>query len=440
MWHCCRTCEQPAAWVACWRDQQATLALDLQFGVMLLPGRPLHATHMLSAPTVPHVRQGLSLAQSKALNMLAFPLSLPLTASRMAPSRDCVVQPTHALVVCRPTSISSHSYVPLEAAPSQEQLRLQEALAAWTGLPGRTGTDKLPAMVVSRVDASSTAEQRPGPSGAAASSSASSPQAGTKWSSTVSQVDLLRQQAEACSLYSDGQPSLASSECVTGGQPQAGKASTSNNIVPIQQLSGSRVGSDSGPWDTSSLVGAAAQLASLELQFDTIKSSAPAQAAHTSTAHLPDYTTANSAAVGDPAVADAPTDRQCLLAVSSSSTSSSTSSSSNMADALRTADWPVLSGMHPQADSGTLWRLAKLPGQQLRQTRPLGTVSNGGSSTRGWPSGFAPDNSVESGAGLRMLPLSSRAAQLPGAVNDAAVLVPPEYFEVGQQVACTVAA
>lgn len=337
----------------------------------------------------------------------------------MAPSRDCVVQPTHALVVCRPTSISSHSYVPLEAAPSPEQLRLQEALAAWTGLPGHTasGMDRLPAVAVSRVDASSTAEQRPGPAGAATSSSTSSPPAGAKLSSTVSQVDLLRQQAEACSWYADGQPSLAGSECVTGGQPQAGIASTSNNIVPIQQLSGSRVGADYGPWDTSSLVGAAAQVASQELQADTIKSSAPSQAAHTSTAHLPSYTTATSAAVDDAAVTDVRTDRAC--------------SSSNMADALRTADWPVLSGMHPHADNGILWRLAKRPGQQLRQTRPLGTVSSGGSSTRGWPNAFATDNSVENSAGLRMLPLSSRAAQLPGAVNDAAVLVPPEYFEVG---------
>jgi hypothetical protein len=51
-------------------------------------------------------------------------------ACRMAPHKDCVVQATHALVLCRPTYVSSRAYAPL-AAPECGEQQLADALTTW---------------------------------------------------------------------------------------------------------------------------------------------------------------------------------------------------------------------------------------------------------------------------------------------------------------------
>lgn len=87
---------------------------------------------------------------------------LAILACRMAPSKDCLVQPTHALVVCRPTNISSHSYEPLAVPPSPAELKLQEALATWVGpqLPfPRSDEWQLEVTPVSTFDAVTAAKQ-----------------------------------------------------------------------------------------------------------------------------------------------------------------------------------------------------------------------------------------------------------------------------------------
>lgn len=101
--------------------------------------------------------------------------------------------------------------------------------------------------------------------------------------------------------------------------------------------------------------------------------------------------------------------------------------------ALHTTDWPVLSGAHEHPATKPLWR-RQLPDsckqQQQSSSRqdrkPLASTVK--QVVNGWASGFAAD-SVEGGTAARQL--AGRAEREAGVLNDAAVLVPPEYFAVG---------
>jgi hypothetical protein len=473
----------------------------------------------------------------------------------MAPSKDCLVQPTHALVVCRPTTFSSHGYAPLPAPPSTADLKLQEALATWVcpQLPfPRSDEWQLDVTPVSTFDAAAAAKQRvegtaTGTAIAAATnvsiSGKSSAGAARPWDSSVSQVELLRQQVKAASRYSDGQPSLASVESSSGVAAvplQAVPAQPANNIVPMPHLSSSQVSTVSDLMQPGLLAAAAvtrvavASTAGSEGAAQASTAVVPAKAINTasSTPSGTDSSSSSSPAVAQQAtmaltsqVAAQPAhgglellhtaggatmpfsyrpvlfDRSAVTADSASSASKGSTisrepvpfrgidsasidsdsdgspavtqgastapsspgsphtgveatmpfskrpvlydrsaltgdsaSSTGKGAALHTTDWPVLSGAHEHPAAKPLWRRQRdscqpqqQPSSSRQDRKPLSrTVEQ---VVNGWASGFAAD-SVEDGNTARQLAGKALMSRAAGMLNDAAVLVPPEYFAV----------
>lgn len=383
---------------------------------------------------------------------------------RMAPSKDCFVQASHALVICRPTSISSHAYVPLAAAPSKAELKLQEALATWVGPHGRSmhgGDWQLETTPVSTFDATTVAAQRAAAAAAVSGNSNDAPLHGNPhWSSSVSQVDLLRRQVEASSMYGAGQPSIGSLEgAAPSPQPLEAQDVPANNIVPAPQLGSTRAAAGHDTMQLS-MVAAAAAAAPMNMQLNSGSGAAPMSrelALSGQVAAAPGGSSSSINAVFGPVAAQqssssgnaavlgrlsvAPAGPIGSSSNSSStgggSSSSSTSASRGTSVALRTADWPVLSGAHDKGCSKPLWRVQpsnkpKCPrlNQQHVQRRRLSALIE---ESVGGYSRFAADScgEVELKPSRVLQVLQGPTASRAGGLNDAAVLVPPEYFEVG---------
>jgi hypothetical protein len=346
----------------------------------------------------------------------------------MAPNKHCLVQPSHALVICRPTSISSHSYGPLAAAPSRAELKLQEALATWVGPHGRSmhgGDWQLETTPGSTFDPATVAAQRTAQRTAAAVSSNSKDlllPGHPNWSSSVSQVDLLKHQVAAASLYAAGQPSAGSMENAAAGlQPQDGGSAPANNILPAPTLGSVTVTTMQQVMQPRLFAATATAACTGGSSGGSATDSVVAQ---------------HSSAGSDTAVLDK-LDAAASNAGASSSGSIAWSGSGGSSGhaALRTADWPVLSGAHEHAVVQPLrWvRRNNRPPQQPHkkqqaQQKRLAHVAD--EAVGGWGGGYAADSSGEHGASSRVLAATGSNHSKAEALNDAAVLVPPEYFQV----------
>jgi hypothetical protein len=383
---------------------------------------------------------------------------------RMAPSKDFVVQEKHSLVICRPTDIGD--YRPLDAPPPESELRLQEALAGWVGPTGQYLHDSewlLQHTPVTTFGTALAAEQRsshladvaptPGPtavpSGVNTSSSFLLP--GSQWSSAISQIELLRQQGEVatCSI-SDGQPSIMDGgECGAPGfdMQLAGPAATSNNIVPVPQLGSVQVASMRDALQPSLAV---ASPAGQQLSSST-RGAEPAMAGTGPTAAASPSTSGNAVAAaaqqgvlglaaayvhpfcmdtpGSVVLTDAskgaPAASGWTPGGSSSVRSSGSSSNTSHGDgaALRTTDWPVLSGA-PEHSPKSLWPLPRYAKQQPAQRKRQISQRMPKSSVVGDFAGHG------TGAHAKPSQMPHRTGHQPVVLNDAAVLVPPEYYAV----------
>lgn len=347
----------------------------------------------------------------------------------MAPSKDYIVSSTQALVVIRPTAIAAHAHHPLMQPPNMAQLLHAEISTSrkWVGKQGKPlyFNDQLtPIAVPAAADngvpaAGATVEGYP---------------PALDWSkSGVSQVDALRQQVEASNLYADGQLDSGLSMQDAPATEYAVPVSQ-NNIVaaPISN----RV-------DANSLIAhhnrsanrlvSAGPAAGLDL-------SAESPAANWEVASIIDsrssvrFSNSHISSKRPSTKVRSAIDK--VRAVTSSKISRDTSRSSTPV-ALRTEDWPVLSGRphNPYKDAKKSWHLPGLSNQsrqllEYQQKYGLPGRPNtaaaaaaaasaaGGLMARYWPDG-------QLGA-----PLAQQAA-----VAASQLLVPVEYLQVSQHTA-----
>ena len=383
----------------------------------------------------------------------------------MAPSKDFVVQEKHSLVICRPTDIGD--YRPLDAPQPKSELRLQEALAGWVGPTGQSLHDSewlLQQTPVTTFGTALAAEQRsshladvsptPGPTAVpigGGSSSSSFLLPASQWSSTISQVKLLRQQVEVATPSSDGQPcTMNGGECGAPGfgMQLAGPTATSNNIVPVPQLGSVQVGSmrdalqpslavaspagqplssSTGGAEPSAAGTGPTAAASPSISGNTVAAAAQQGVLGLAAAYVHPFCmdTPGSVVLTD-ASKGVPAARGFTRAGSSDAHSSSSSSSSEGdGAALRTTDWPVLSGA-PEHSAKSLWLLPRYAKQQPAQRKRQALQRMSKSSVVGDFTGHG------NGAHAKPLQMPHRTGHQPGVLNDAAVLVPPEYYAVSE--------
>ncbi|KAF6266640.1 hypothetical protein COO60DRAFT_7439 [Scenedesmus sp. NREL 46B-D3] len=300
----------------------------------------------------------------------------------MAPCRDCVVLGSQALIICRPTTISSRAYHPLAQPPDMAEMlqRHSHTVQNWARQPavGRQGTAQWgPAAMAAGGPAA----------GAVGAGAAGHTNLSHEWlpankgsgNARVSQAEALQRQVEAGTSRSDRS---------ANDMPQL-----RNNIVGVPRLvAASSLVTASHATDQSKAAGAAGPAAAL-------LAGAAAGSSTASQPHVPWLSTFHGPSCAWPGL-------------QSSDIATSSSSDRSTPPGLRTTDWPVLAGVRaPRKASEAPWPHLSMTGIS---SSGLGIAS--------------------SRVRLPVLPAPSAADALAEAfaAAQASLMVPSEYLQVDE--------
>lgn len=347
---------------------------------------------------------------------------------RMAPSKDYIISSSQALVAIRPTTIASHAYHPLMQPPNMAQLLHAEGndVCRWVRRQDRPTYLKEQLVVTAAPSASSSAATVDSYEGFAPA---------PEWSkSEVSQVEALRQQVEASSFCADGQ--LDSASQGVGASSSAGcnsNSSLQNNIVLAD------IGSnmDATSMFALSKLASASKLATVDIlagrmrQKHTTEATAETVAPHSTVAgssvamQPPDFASNSSLSRRSSKADSRPYSQGGGVRNSSRSIPKKTPV------ALKTDDWPVLSGRQHRA-----YHYAKgwhLPGMACKSKQLLEYQQKYGLPGRPILAAMTASTS----AGNNDTVTSAMSVTQQAALAASQLLVPVEYLQVGVMICST---
>lgn len=334
----------------------------------------------------------------------------------MAPSKDYILTSTQALVVIRPTIISSHSYHPLMRLPSMMQPLHGDSsiMQKWMDKQGKAlYFDGQLAPVAAYQVAAAT----PG----------------------FSQVEAFKQHVEASNPYACGQVDQAlASRDASAGYSLAGRHPKQNNVVAINVAG--RTGEDS--LVAASTAESASKLLTADSLLGLTGTGSALQSAAASEAGSPRSGPGETSADQQFFASDTNSSKAFMsrrsISLHDSKGSSRSKHSSNpnskaVPDVLKTEDWPVLSGRSHKSckDTSQSWHLPGLSDSskqllEYQQKYGLPGRPNAAVMAADMPSSLGVRNSVLGQVG-------SPTVQTAAAAAASQLLVPVEYLQVGRK-------